>query len=112
MERREEARWQEEARRHNEQRRRRVKTANYVDFETDNGVAGGGTVAGEGMARDERRRQRCVDTTDEDYDDVGKDDDVVPIMHFFIGFSIPRQGGGRSDDGGSGDSSFGGSCGG
>ncbi len=32
--------------------------------------------------------------------------------YFFIGFSIPRQGGGRSDDGGSGDSSFGGSCGG
>jgi hypothetical protein len=32
-------------------------------------------------------------------------------LHFFIGFSIPHQGGGCSDDGGSGDSSFGGSCG-
>ncbi len=54
MERQEEARWQEEAQRHDEQRRRRVKTTNYVDVETNNGVAGGGTVAGEGMAHDKR----------------------------------------------------------
>jgi hypothetical protein len=33
-------------------------------------------------------------------------------LPFFIGFFIPCQGGVRSDDGGSGDSSFGGSCGG
>ncbi len=33
-------------------------------------------------------------------------------LPFFIDFFIPCQGGGCSDDGGSGDSSFGGSCGG
>jgi hypothetical protein len=89
MERREKARWQEEVRRHDEQRRRRVKTANYFDVETDNGVAEGGTVAGEGMAHDERRRRRCVDTTDEDYDDVGNDDDVVPISALFYWLFYP-----------------------
>ncbi len=56
MERREEAQRREEAWRHNKQRQRRVKTANYVDVETDDGAAGGCAVAGEGAARNKRRQ--------------------------------------------------------
>jgi hypothetical protein len=52
MERQEEARQQEEARRHDKQRQQCIKTANYVDVETDDRAAGGGTAAGEGAARD------------------------------------------------------------
>jgi hypothetical protein len=92
MEQREEARWQEEARRLNEQRQRCIKTSNYVDVETDNGVAGGGTVAVEVMAHDEQQRRRCVDTTDEDFDDVGNDDNVVPIFAIFYWLFYPSSG--------------------
>ncbi len=56
----------EEVRRHDKQRRRRVHAAKYIDVETNDGAAGRGAVAGEGAARDKRRRCRCVDTTDDD----------------------------------------------
>jgi hypothetical protein len=99
----------EEAWRHDEQRRQRVETANYFDVETKDGTAGRGAAAGEGAARDKRQRRRCVDTTDDDNDN---DDNVVPISALSYWLFIPCQGGGHSDDGSSGDSSFGGSCGG
>jgi hypothetical protein len=41
----EEAWWQEEAWQHNKQRQQRVKTANYVEVETDDGAVGGGSTA-------------------------------------------------------------------
>jgi hypothetical protein len=57
---------QEEARRHDKQRRRCVQTAKYIYVETNDGSAGGGAAAGEGAAHDERQRRGCVDTTDND----------------------------------------------
>jgi hypothetical protein len=52
MEWQEEARRQEEVQRHDKQRQRRVKTTNYLDVETNNGAAGGGTAVGEDVAHD------------------------------------------------------------
>ncbi len=54
MEQREEVQRQEEARWHVKQRQQRVKTAIYVDAETNKGAAGGGAVAGEGTAHDKQ----------------------------------------------------------
>jgi hypothetical protein len=47
----------EEARRHDKQRQQRVQTAKYIYVDANNGAAGGGLAAGEGMARDEQRRR-------------------------------------------------------
>ncbi len=66
-----------------------------------------------------QRREKAQCGTNDDNDDASIPTmtmtttmTVVPIFALFYWLFIPCQGGGPSDDGGSGDSSFGGSCGG
>jgi hypothetical protein len=44
------------------------------------------------MAHDKRRRRQCIDTTDEDYDNVGNNDNVVPIFALFYWLFYPLSG--------------------
>jgi hypothetical protein len=83
MEQWEEARRQEEAQRHNKQRWRHAKTANYVGIKTGNGASGEGAAVGEGAARDKQQCQQCVHTNDNDNDDDDNNDNIVPIFALF-----------------------------
>ncbi len=86
MERQEEARWQEEVQRHNEQRLQHVKTANCVDVKTNDVAARGGKAAGEGTAHEEWQQSWCIDITndnDNNANDNDSNDEVVPIFALF-----------------------------
>ncbi len=56
MDQREKARWQQEVQRHDKKRQQCIKTANYVDVETNDRAAGGGAATGGGAARDKQQQ--------------------------------------------------------